>query len=740
MKYLFALLVLVLFALPQITIAQNDDEEEELIDPNQAKIDSLLYAIKTNSPDSVKAVIYHRVADIVCSYSSKLKYAFLSLENCSESDLQLIANNYRIIGLAYYMCDESEKALPYNYKAAELYRKLAMPAKEALTYNGIGNCYEDLNIVDSIFYFYNKAMKIFSDIKDTSNISYTYCLMGRIFYNMDLIVNAEETYQQALHYASLANDTLEMAACYNFLAIIISKQSDTSVVATINYYKKAVSLFESINTSEVYYLNIKNESYSSLAESYIKAAKLTGNNKYADSCYMYIKKVGNFYLTQGQLSDYVNDRYNYVEYLLFHERYRDALAELLRVRQYVKEETSLTNIKDYHFKIYEVYSLLGDYKNALKHFVTYDSCRFSLLNDNTLNSLKNAEVERTRMLEELKLENAEKLHASEKRRMHVTIISLWVGLGLVLVVIGLVIRVLVIKKRANDELSAKNALLSEQKEEIESQHDTIKAQRDEIQASINYARRIQHSMLPPEETISHIFPDYFLLYKPRDIVSGDFYWVGQFGDNKVCIVADCTGHGVPGGFLSVLGMSNLNHIVKHTVAPDVILNRLRESIIANLRQSDNLPAVGLDDGDFNSIFSHNYDGMDAAVYVINERSMKLSFAGANNPLLLIRNGEVEVVKANKMPVGIYAKLDSFESVDVEIKKGDCLYTFSDGFQDQFGDGTHDKFTAKRLRELLLEIHKRPMSEQKDILNRTFEKWRGAAENQTDDVLIMGVRI
>ena len=205
-------------------------------------------------------------------------------------------------------------------------------------------------------------------------------------------------------------------------------------------------------------------------------------------------------------------------------------------------------------------------------------------------------------------------------------------------------------------------------------------------------------------------------------------------------MADCTGHGVPGGFLSVLGMSNLNHIVKHSVSPDAILNRLREDIMANLRQNDNLPADGQSDGDIKSIFSHNYYGMDAAVYVINEKSMKLSFAGANNPLVLIRDGKVEVVKANKMPVGIYAKLDSFESVDMEIKKGDCLYTFSDGFQDQFGDGTHDKFTAKRLRELLLEIHKRPMSEQKDILNRTFEKWRGAAENQTDDVLIMGVRI
>ena len=282
--------------------------------------------------------------------------------------------------------------------------------------------------------------------------------------------------------------------------------------------------------------------------------------------------------------------------------------------------------------------------------------------------------------------------------------------------------------------------MAKQKEEIETQRDTIKAQSDEIQASINYARRIQYSLLTPDETISRIFPDHFLLYKPRNVVSGDYYWIGQFGDNKVCLVADCTGHGVPGGFLSVLGMSNLNYIVGKDVSPDAILNRLREAIIANLRQTNNEPSTLSENEELDPTLYRNCDGMDAAVYIVNERLMNLSFAGANNPLVLIRGNEIQVLKADKMPVGIYARITPFECTTIDLQKGDCIYTYSDGFQDQFGDGTTNKFTAQRLRDLLLEIHARPMAEQKDILNHTFEQWRGPADNQTDDVLIMGVRV
>ena len=294
---------------------------------------------------------------------------------------------------------------------------------------------------------------------------------------------------------------------------------------------------------------------------------------------------------------------------------------------------------------------------------------------------------------------------------------------------------------ATEEIRGQNVQLEQQKDEIEKQ-------KDEIQSSINYARRIQRALLTPDEIIDKIFPDHFLLYKPRNVVSGDYYWFGQFGDYKVSIVADCTGHGVPGGFMSMLGMTNLNYIVGQELRPDEILNKLRNAIITSLRQKDDTPApTGDEKADRRAAFAasvekkdRSQDGMDVAMYVLNEKEMTLSFAGANNPLVLIRDGEVEVVKASKMPVGIYAKLDPFERVDMEIKKGDCLYTFSDGFQDQFGYESGKKFMSKHLREVLLEIHQKPMAEQKEILNKIYEDWRGPADHQTDDVVLMGVRI
>ena len=294
---------------------------------------------------------------------------------------------------------------------------------------------------------------------------------------------------------------------------------------------------------------------------------------------------------------------------------------------------------------------------------------------------------------------------------------------------------------ATEEIRGQNVQLEQQKDEIEKQ-------KDEIQSSINYARRIQRALLTPDEIIDKIFPDHFLLYKPRNVVSGDYYWFGQFGDYKVSIVADCTGHGVPGGFMSMLGMTNLNYIVGQELRPDEILNKLRNAIITSLRQKDDtIQPTGDEKADRRAAFAaatekkdRSQDGMDVAMYVLNEKEMTLSFAGANNPLVLIRDGEVEVVKASKMPVGIYAKLDPFERVDMEIKKGDCLYTFSDGFQDQFGYESGKKFMSKHLREVLLEIHQKPMAEQKEILNKIYEDWRGPADHQTDDVVLMGVRI
>ena len=290
------------------------------------------------------------------------------------------------------------------------------------------------------------------------------------------------------------------------------------------------------------------------------------------------------------------------------------------------------------------------------------------------------------------------------------------------------------KKRLEQKIAEATEEIRGQNVQLEQQKDEIEKQKDEIQSSINYARRIQRALLTPDATIDRIFPDHFLLYKPRNVVSGDYYWFGQFGDYKVSIVADCTGHGVPGGFMSMLGMTNLNYIVGPELSPDMILNKLREAIITSLRQRTD------EDNPDGEKKDRSQDGMDVAMYVLNETTMTLSFAGANNPLVLIRDGEAQVIKASKMPVGIYAKLDPFERVDLEVKKGDCLYTFSDGFQDQFGFESGRKFMSKHLRELLVEIHQKPMAEQKEILNTTYEAWRGPADHQTDDVVLFGLRI
>ena len=288
----------------------------------------------------------------------------------------------------------------------------------------------------------------------------------------------------------------------------------------------------------------------------------------------------------------------------------------------------------------------------------------------------------------------------------------------------------------NEVLTEYSAKLEAQKKEIEQQKAHIENQHYEIQSSINYAYNIQHSLLTPIDTINKIFPDNFLLYMPRDVVSGDFYWMDEFGDYKVCAIGDCTGHGVPGGFMSMLSITNLNYIVGRVLDPDRILNRLREAIITCLRQRENEPLGAIPPMQTN----RNHDGLDCALYVINEKNFTLTYAGANNPLVIIRGDEIHVYKADKMPVGIYLRTDSFTCTEIKLQKGDCLYTFSDGYQDQINYATGKKFLGKNLRDLLLKIHEQPMSEQKEILEKTFKDWCGSDEKQVDDVVVFGVRV
>ncbi|NOZ35671.1 MAG: SpoIIE family protein phosphatase [Chlorobi bacterium] len=270
-------------------------------------------------------------------------------------------------------------------------------------------------------------------------------------------------------------------------------------------------------------------------------------------------------------------------------------------------------------------------------------------------------------------------------------------------------------------------IVRERTAEITHQKEEIEEKNHHITSSIEYASRIQQALLPPEELITEYLPDHFILYKPRDIVSGDFYWLKQIDNYTVYAAADCTGHGVPGAFMSMLGISFLNEIVSKSQVnkPSEILNELRKKIKSSLRQT------GKD--------NESKDGMDIAVCVIDNKRMILNYAGAYNPLFIIRKGELKEIKATRNPIGIYLREVPFENHELELEKGDVLYTFSDGFVDQFGGEKQSKFKAQNFKKILLEIYDKSMKEQKTILDKTILQWQGDAE-QTDDIVIFGVRI
>ena len=289
-----------------------------------------------------------------------------------------------------------------------------------------------------------------------------------------------------------------------------------------------------------------------------------------------------------------------------------------------------------------------------------------------------------------------------------------------------------IKKDANIKLEEKNRTISLQKDEIEKQRDLAAAQRDQIgyqkrhiEDSIMYAKRIQTALIPSLELFSDKL-EHFVIYKPLAIVSGDFYWVSAQDNPQVIISADCTGHGVPGAFMSMLGVTMLNEIVngKHILMPDQIIENLRQGIIKSLKQVAEEDSIK--------------DGMDIAVCVVDFDKNILWYAGANSPLYLVRSGELMHYRADKMPVAINYKMEPFTLHKIDLQKGDAFYIFSDGFADQFGGPKQKKFMSLQLRETLVAMAGKPMLQQGERLNEIFEEWRGDGP-QIDDVTLIGIR-
>jgi len=290
--------------------------------------------------------------------------------------------------------------------------------------------------------------------------------------------------------------------------------------------------------------------------------------------------------------------------------------------------------------------------------------------------------------------------------------------------------------------------LEQQKEEIKSQRDEIESQRviatsqrDEISIqkkdildSIYYARRIQTAILTPKKVIFHTLPHHFILLRPRDIVSGDFYWIREKGNKIIVVAADCTGHGVPGAFMSMLGTAFLNEIASkpEIIHSNQILDELRDYVISSLHQTGRIDEAK--------------DGMDVSLCIIDKNAMEMEYSGAFNPMYFIRDNQLIEYKADRMPIGIFDKYKPFTKQDIKLLKNDVFYIFSDGYHDQFGGEEGKKFMSNRMKKLLLDNHSIPMNEQRDLLDKTMNDWlafkdlNGNRFEQIDDILVIGVRM
>jgi serine phosphatase RsbU (regulator of sigma subunit)/ligand-binding sensor domain-containing protein len=289
------------------------------------------------------------------------------------------------------------------------------------------------------------------------------------------------------------------------------------------------------------------------------------------------------------------------------------------------------------------------------------------------------------------------------------------------------------------EIMRKNNQLEMQKEEISAQRDEISHQQKKILDSIEYAKHIQGALLPKKEVFESHFSDAFLIFKPKDIVSGDFYWLKKINNHLLFTVADCTGHGVPGAFMSIMGISFLNEIVrrKDIFSPDMVLNELNKQVKQSLSSQE---IINSDENDIQKYLKSNVkDGIELALADIDLEKNILYYSGAESPVYIIRNNELIILEGTPIPIGIHYKNVPFELKQIELQKGDCIYMFTDGYRDQFGSNAKIKFSTEKFKQVLLNNHSKSLSEQKELLCKVFSDWKGE-NDQIDDITILGLKI
>jgi serine phosphatase RsbU (regulator of sigma subunit)/Tfp pilus assembly protein PilF len=599
-------------------------------------------------------------------------------------------------GLEYY-----KQSIPYFERSGNL-------DFLAKSYNNIGYVYENQGDIERGLEYYFKSLKLRESIQDNSgigesynNIAYMYQAQGDLDKSLDMFLTA-------LKYFEKVNDKKGISLIYNNVGNIYKRKGQHD--KAMEYFRMSAAI-----------RNVLGD-HKTLSSVYINIGDIFKNEQQPDSAKFYFEKAMQEAEKAENKSRIAAAAENMASFYMSIGNIPLALTNAEKALDLSKELGFPERIRDSYETLSQIFVKKDDFKKAYEYYKGYKEMSDSILSDETKQEAVKQQMKYSFDKRELELEREKEKdeleHQAEVKQQRLIIYTSVGVLILVLVFSGFLYNRFRVTNR-------QKMIIEEQKQLVELQKEMVDEKNKEITDSINYAKRIQQAILPPARIIKQLLPQSFVLFKPKDIVAGDFYWMEKAGDLVIFSVADCTGHGVPGAMVSVVCHNALNRSVREfsLTEPGKILDKTRELVIETFEMSD----------------QEVKDGMDISICSLNTKTKVMHWAGANNPLWIIRKSELIEYKPDKQPIGKFDRAVPFNTHQIQMEANDQLYIFTDGYADQFGGEKGKKYKYKQLQESLLSNINLSPEEQKQKLDQKFEAWRGDLE-QVDDVCIIGVKI
>jgi serine phosphatase RsbU (regulator of sigma subunit) len=711
-------------------------------------------------------------------FDEAINYMLKSLEMADENKQYLsAAKTMHNMAYVYEKKSNNEAALGYYLKSLEIKRKYSDSASVSSTLNNIGNIYSSYREYNKALAYYEQSLIISRYLHDSTQIALRYKNMARIYREQIKYEESMEYYLAALEIYKNMSRKDEVAAIYNSLGILYSlwERNDEA----IGFFKQALDILKPFEEKE-----LKARINNNIAECYENTRKMKMAEKYYKEAMLYFNDTELYFEKISTMQNYAtllgkmkreNEALQLLNEVLYlaekkkdtHQKartyqiyssiyvnmdqYKSAIVMLDRAIILAENTNSHELLRSIYETYYQSYKQIKNYKKALEYHEKAQQIHDNIYNIEVIAKteelekkyrLKQKEKEITLLLSKNELQKTKSRVQEDKIKAVTRARNLAYALGLLFFVLLTVsINAIRTKKRANNNLKRYNAEINEQKEEISTQRDEIETQfgyineqnkilqdqKQKITDSINYAQLIQKSILPNETIFTNNFAEHFILYRPKDIVSGDFYF-GETQNNYLFLAAiDCTGHGVPGAFISLLGYNALRTAVKEKqlTDPAKILQHIDRQIISAMHGSDKIQG----------------SGMDIILLRIDTKTRQMKFSGAKRPLIIIRNNELHELPTTRRSIGgmRYHASKDFTTQEWKLKKNDHLYLYTDGYADQFGGNHHKKFKSIQFKNTLHEIQNMQLSTQKKILISKFDEWKGENE-QIDDILVIGITI